>query len=360
MSIPMSMAAQLMPHLLSGSFGNGNAPRKSAFDRRRAEAQNAAKSAVRKWSPLTRAIVAGKPTKKILALIESALPETIDERDHKGRTALYFAVRDSESDDQVILALLDKGADPLSGRAANKRNDSSSTPKSQSPLIEAISSEEWTRAGLLFERSRSRATHPWQLFDVIEEHAPSWNLLNEYAGVRYFSSRWLIETLGDDYVAQCAGPDVPTDHNALDTALMNSQTELAELMIRALERRNLSTDLPFVPRPGRPVPLELEGSTILHRLAAGDKSDALSYVVRRIAPNLDKPRADGMTALHVAVSHSAGASAVILVLSGACKTVSASVNPVKPPMTPYEFARKKKKRGHGSLQGSILRVLRPT
>jgi ankyrin repeat protein len=95
------------------------------------------------------------------------------------------------------------------------------------------------------------------------------------------------------------------------------------------------------------VPVEMEGSTILHRLVNDDRhAQALDYALHRIGANPDKPRADGYTPLHVAVAAGSCLAVAALLQSGARKTCVAIVNPKKPPLTPYRFAKKKRSHGH--------------
>lgn len=332
------------------------------------KARKSSVSAAKGWTPLIRAILTKRSSTQIIALVNNTPTKDIDHLDHKGRTALYFAVRDEDSPEPVLEALLRKGANPALGCCCRNAVNSPPPFRYPSPFVVALSSGDFERVDAMTRAIESRVANrrlmESDLYTRLEPHG-SINLLNLLVATGNIAAcRWLIEVLGDEYVVASAGELVPTVFNALDTALLQGRFVIADLLVDALRRQNALSDLPFVrsnETGETDVPVEREGSTVLHRLATADRNaQAMDYCLHRLGFDPNKTRSDGYTPLHAAVA--SGASEIILTLlrTGANKNLTAIVNPKKPPLTPHRFAQKKIRHGHlPRVRTPIIRLLKP-
>lgn len=301
---------------------------------------------------------------EVLKLVNQAKESgQIDERDSKGRSALYHAVKSEHTKDRVLLEILRAGANPDLGAKPRQIPKLDKSSRSCSPIMLALFRADINRAERLWSfRSKPDSIEFWTEdlpppVDLKGRDLAVWNhsdVLEILACLgRFVSIQFLRNKFGAKYLADQLKPEIPTICHPFCTALMTGNLNMAQMMLNSMRAYGVKVQQRVVP---------IDNSTIncnyLHLLIVNESFSSVVWVGENLDLDLfiDELDMTGCTPLMLATISENDDCIRYLIGKGADVRLKALIKKISSkPRTAYEFA----KRMALSLHSSTLRALNP-
>lgn len=297
----------------------------------------------------------GSTTEKQVAMVRRH-KDRIDERDRRGRTALFFAVQRLGTSDLVIDELLKAGANPICG----SKPPGCRVPghKKISPLMLVLVGQDVDRAERMWPYrpfvDRSPPDNLWTEDSTAPEDGFDDERQESYFGWgdsftfllqrdAFLSVRWLAEKVEPSAVAVRLAPEIPTPFHPLAVALRRHDYSSVELFLKIMRKHAIP-----VPRKWLPVD-EAEksparGGNWLHLFASEGNYPALALACERLglSDQIDETNKEGMTPIMLAAAIASADCVLFLATKRADLSIRYKPKSVDQSFTAFELASKSK------------------